>query len=439
MAALPDLAPPPGQEAKVGNPELFQKILSQQSAQTLPDLDSGIPLKVPETGFVPMPMADVVESRVSLAELGFAEVNSQQGQINLAGRNDSASAGGMSLPEMDQPVLPDAAIKILPTDLGVEQITIQPVASAGQPVTIRLAYEQQPIQMPLQKPARPAQLPSVDSPHTPGKLTDKPNTTANPAVFPEVSNISIPVSASQVAKPLIQQPITSSQLDSKPKTAMNLVNREAFVTIAQPGESPLPIRTEVVLPVVATASVDTSDQLIDLKPPNVQTVTASPQPSAQVPVNQIQEVTLLKPSHTISTPAGQAGWGQEVSTKVTYMIKNDQQVAELRLNPASLGVVEVRISTDNDKAEVTFFAQNAATRELIEAAMPRLRETLSANGVSLEQVMVSDESLSEQRQQSELAGTPGKSDRFDSDDVEAGEYSSKMRQLSSDKLIDTYI
>ena len=65
------------------------------------------------------------------------------------------------------------------------------------------------------------------------------------------------------------------------------------------------------------------------------------------------------------------------------MAREGVQQAELRLNPASLGSVEVRLSINNDQASVTFLAQNAATRDALEQAMPRLRESLAENGLAL--------------------------------------------------------
>ncbi|HET8807824.1 MAG TPA: flagellar hook-length control protein FliK, partial [Methylophaga sp.] len=78
-----------------------------------------------------------------------------------------------------------------------------------------------------------------------------------------------------------------------------------------------------------------------------------------------------------------AAWSRVVSSRVVWMAREGVQQAELRLNPAHLGSVDVRLNINNDQASVTFLAQNAATREALEQAMPRLRESLAENGLSL--------------------------------------------------------
>ncbi len=76
-------------------------------------------------------------------------------------------------------------------------------------------------------------------------------------------------------------------------------------------------------------------------------------------------------------------WSRVVNSRVVWMAREGVQQAEFRLNPASLGSVEVRLSINNDQASVTFLAQNAATRDALEQSMPRLRESLAENGLAL--------------------------------------------------------
>ena len=66
-------------------------------------------------------------------------------------------------------------------------------------------------------------------------------------------------------------------------------------------------------------------------------------------------------------------------------------VAELKLNPPSLGTMEVRVSLEADKAHVHFVSANPAVRDVLEAAMPRLREALAQDGLSLGDASVSDQ------------------------------------------------
>ena len=111
----------------------------------------------------------------------------------------------------------------------------------------------------------------------------------------------------------------------------------------------------------------------------------------------VQAPTL--PATTLPVPLGQSGWDQALGERVQWMVGNRLQGAEIRLNPAHLGPMEVRIQMQNDQANITFTAQHGVTREALEAAMPRLREMLGESGLQLNQVTVSDQSLAEQRRQ----------------------------------------
>lgn len=105
------------------------------------------------------------------------------------------------------------------------------------------------------------------------------------------------------------------------------------------------------------------------------------------------------PVQTVSVPVGQSGWDAAFSQRVTWIATNNQQIAQLHLNPPNLGPLEVRISLNSDQASAVFTSPHAAVREAIEAALPRLREMLADNGLSLGNVNVSSQSFQQQQQQ----------------------------------------
>ena len=84
-----------------------------------------------------------------------------------------------------------------------------------------------------------------------------------------------------------------------------------------------------------------------------------------------------------------AAWGKVMSSRVVWVAREGVQQAELRLNPANLGPVEVRLSMQNDQANVTFIASNAAARDALEQALPRLRESFNESGLALNNAEVS--------------------------------------------------
>ena len=108
----------------------------------------------------------------------------------------------------------------------------------------------------------------------------------------------------------------------------------------------------------------------------------------------------LKPySTTLNTPVQSQQWSDEVSQKIVWFSGRNIQAAEMHLNPADLGPIDVKIHVQNDVTTVTFNVHNASVRDLLESNVVRLREMMEANGVALGEVNV-DSGGREQSQQS---------------------------------------
>ena len=69
--------------------------------------------------------------------------------------------------------------------------------------------------------------------------------------------------------------------------------------------------------------------------------------------------------------------------------------AELHLSPPDLGPMSVRISMEQDQASISFSSAHAMVREAVEAALPRLRDMLGAQGITLADVNVSQHGSSQ--------------------------------------------
>lgn len=97
----------------------------------------------------------------------------------------------------------------------------------------------------------------------------------------------------------------------------------------------------------------------------------------------------------IGTPVRDSAWGEQMGERVLLMAANQLKTAEIRLTPAELGPLRVQISMDDGATNVSFHAQHAVTREAIEQALPRLREMLAENGLSLGQADVGEQGVAE--------------------------------------------
>ena len=108
-------------------------------------------------------------------------------------------------------------------------------------------------------------------------------------------------------------------------------------------------------------------------------------------------------SHSLNldTQIGQPKWNGEFAQKIVWLANQQHQVAELRLNPAHLGPVEIMLSLTSEngtQASAQFVSPHLAVREAIEAALPRLRELMAESGIQLGDVMVGAESFQRQEQ-----------------------------------------
>ena len=65
------------------------------------------------------------------------------------------------------------------------------------------------------------------------------------------------------------------------------------------------------------------------------------------------------------------------------MVSNGIQQAEIRLDPPELGHLMVKIQVNGDQTQVQFHVAQAQTRDLIEQAIPRLRDMLAQEGLQL--------------------------------------------------------
>ena len=109
-------------------------------------------------------------------------------------------------------------------------------------------------------------------------------------------------------------------------------------------------------------------------------------------VNHTEKVIKAdSPTLDIQPSLQSKAWSRVLSSRVVWMAKEGIQQASLKLNPANLGPVEVKISMNNDTntTNVTFIAQHAATRDALEQSLPRLRESFAENGLELANADVS--------------------------------------------------
>jgi flagellar hook-length control protein FliK len=111
------------------------------------------------------------------------------------------------------------------------------------------------------------------------------------------------------------------------------------------------------------------------------------------PAQASSPATSALPTLSVNTPLAQGDWDQALGERIQWMVNRKMQAAQIRLNPAQLGPMEVRIQVQNDQASIQFTSAHGVVREALEAALPRLRELFDASGVELVDVDVSGQSF----------------------------------------------
>ncbi|MGY0648021.1 MAG: flagellar hook-length control protein FliK, partial [Paraglaciecola chathamensis] len=79
---------------------------------------------------------------------------------------------------------------------------------------------------------------------------------------------------------------------------------------------------------------------------------------------------------------------QQLAEKVRFMVNANQLVADIRLDPAELGSMHVKVSVSGETANVSFVVQTLHAKEAIDNAAPKLKEMLAEKGIELGQSSV---------------------------------------------------
>lgn len=163
---------------------------------------------------------------------------------------------------------------------------------------------------------------------------------------------------------------------------------------------------------------------------SVASVVAAQRASEKTPVSELS-ARLKQLNLQQQDAAGQ------LRERVQLMVRQNIQVAEIRLDPAELGQMQIRINLQQEQASVQFIVQQQHAKELLEQQMPRLRELLQQQGIQLGEGQVQQHSRqhgngdSSQRQ-AQTANQPSES--F-SDDLPA---TSTVEVQHRERLVDYY-
>lgn len=125
--------------------------------------------------------------------------------------------------------------------------------------------------------------------------------------------------------------------------------------------------------------------------PNAAQAAVPPAASAVMP-GTLTNTIPASTSPTIAVPLGNNGWAEEFSQKISWIATQQNQIAELHLNPPNLGPLDVVLKISDNQATALFASPHGAVRDAVENALPKLREILADNGIMLGNTTISDQS-----------------------------------------------
>ena len=127
-------------------------------------------------------------------------------------------------------------------------------------------------------------------------------------------------------------------------------------------------------------------------------------------------------------------WAGELGQRLMMMVSSKIQSAQIQLNPRDMGPIDIKVSMQQDQANVVFSTQVSQTKEALELALPRLREMFEENGLGLADVDVQQQDANESHQgQAQQDGSSQA--QSESDSVEA---ESQVVQQHTVGLVDYY-
>ena len=96
----------------------------------------------------------------------------------------------------------------------------------------------------------------------------------------------------------------------------------------------------------------------------------------------------------------QSGWTEEVVNRVMYLSSANLKAADIQLQPAELGRLDIRVSMVPDQqTQVTFMSAHPGVREALDGQVHRLRDMFAQQGMGQVDVNVSDQSRGSQQGQ----------------------------------------
>ena len=149
----------------------------------------------------------------------------------------------------------------------------------------------------------------------------------------------------------------------------------------------------------------------------------TPQQAARTDIAQIQLSLKQSNEQQVQMQDMIQRFSPVMKQQLITMVSQGIQHAEIRLDPPELGQLMVRIQVQGDQTQVQFHVAQHQTRDLIEQAIPRLKELLSEQGMQLVDSQVSQDNRGND------------ADGEQSSEEGGGQFGSELDEMSSEESL----
>lgn len=149
---------------------------------------------------------------------------------------------------------------------------------------------------------------------------------------------------------------------------------------------------------------------------------------------------LADPRYTLDASAGPQRLAETAAQRLSWMAGEKISRADLALNPPELGSVDVQMEIEGDQVRIQMTTATGAAKEMLDQALPRLRELFAQEGLQLTQAEVSQHREQDARGRnadgSQARNLQGQTD--EAQDERAAEESAPQSRHSHIGLLDQY-
>lgn len=85
----------------------------------------------------------------------------------------------------------------------------------------------------------------------------------------------------------------------------------------------------------------------------------------------------------MNAPVGSSDFAKELGQHITWLGNQDVKQAQIRLNPQDLGPLDVKVSVEHGRVDVSFMTQHPAATNAVQQGLDQLNQMLSGQGLSL--------------------------------------------------------